>query len=117
MDSIRKLRAVGPSAARAARALVIIPFVALGTSAAADPPPCTTTLPAGADLNQAIGAADPGDVLCLSPGLYEPASTVLVNIPLTLRGPQAGVDPLSVMLHGDVALEGFEIALAAVFGS
>ena len=62
------------------------------------PPPlsaaaCTTTVPAAGDIQAAINAASPYDVVCLSAGTYTPASTLVIPIPLTLQGPQFDVDP------------------------
>ncbi|MBC7238303.1 MAG: hypothetical protein H5T69_20885, partial [Chloroflexi bacterium] len=55
--------------------------------------PCTVTLDPGDDIQAAINAANPGDVICLNPGLYTPSATIVINKPLTLQGPRAGVDP------------------------
>ena len=103
-----------------------------GVSAAA----CTTTVPAAGDIQAAITAAAPGDVICLSAGTYTPAATIVINKTLTLQGPQFGVDPrpsegsarvpggpaeavitgggtLSTILQiaaSDVVLDGFEVS-------
>ncbi len=69
---------------------VVILGAAAGTAHAQ---PCTVQLPAGSDLQAAIDAALPGDVVCLDPGLYAPAGQIDIDKPLTLRGPRAGVDP------------------------
>ncbi|GAB4531875.1 MAG: hypothetical protein Kow0063_11710 [Anaerolineae bacterium] len=54
---------------------------------------CTTTLAAGSDIQAAITAANPGDVICLSPGVYSPAARIDITKSITLQGPQADVDP------------------------
>ena len=54
---------------------------------------CTTTLIPGNDINAAITAATPGDVICLSAGVYSPAATIAANKAITLQGPQFDVDP------------------------
>lgn len=43
-------------------------------------------VPAGADLQAAIGAASPGDTLRLAPGEYP--GNIVIDKPLTLQGPQ-----------------------------
>jgi len=54
---------------------------------------CTVTLPSGGDIQAAVTAASPGDVICLSAGTYTPAATIVINKALTLQGPQSEVDP------------------------
>jgi len=70
---------------------------------------CTTTIPAGSDIQAAINAASPGDVICLAPGVYSPASKININKSVTLQGPQADVDPRpsagTVRTPGDTSME------------
>ncbi len=54
---------------------------------------CDVHLGPGGDIQSAIDAALVGDVICLDPGLYSPVAKIVVDKTLTLRGPQAGVDP------------------------
>ena len=55
--------------------------------------PCTTTIPAGGDIQAAINASSPGDVICLQPGVYSPPAKIQINKSVTIQGPQVGVDP------------------------
>ena len=54
---------------------------------------CTTTLNPGDDIQTAINNASNGDVICLEPGIYSPQAKININKSITLRGPQAGIDP------------------------
>jgi len=69
----------------------LLPVLAVAPAGAT--PPCTTTLSPGDDIQAAIDAASPGDIICLNPGTYSPAATIMVNKSVTLQGPQAGSDP------------------------
>ncbi|GAB1576215.1 nitrous oxide reductase family maturation protein NosD [Bordetella petrii] len=60
---------------------VLLAGLALAGGAAA----AVVALPAGADLQQAIAAAAPGDVLRLAPGEYP--GNLVIDKPLTLEGP------------------------------
>ncbi len=84
-------------------------FVASPSVVDASPASCTTTLTAGGDIQAAIDSATPGDVICLDPGIYSPASKINIHKSVTLQGPQAGVDPRPVTssprVPGDAASE------------
>lgn len=54
---------------------------------------CDIQTAAGDDIQVAIDSAFAGDVICLGPGMYTPGAPLVVDKTLTLRGPQAGVDP------------------------
>jgi hypothetical protein len=73
--------------------LLAIVFCLLLFSATQVSAACTTTVPAGGDIQAAITTANAGDVICLSPGIYTPSATININKSITLQGPQAGVDP------------------------
>lgn len=60
---------------------MLLAGLALAGGAAA----AVVALPAGADLQQAIAAAAPGDVLRLAPGAYP--GNLVIDKPLTLEGP------------------------------
>lgn len=45
------------------------------------------------DIQDAVNGTTSGGTLNILPGVYEPASTIVVSNPLTILGPQAGVDP------------------------
>src|SRR5690606_27538547 len=68
------LRGVAPAG-------MLLAGLALAGGAAA----AVVALPAGADLQQAIAAAAPGDVLRLAPGEYP--GNLVIDKPLTLEGP------------------------------
>jgi parallel beta-helix repeat protein len=83
---------------------------------------CTTTLAANDDIQAAINAANPGDVICLSSGTYSPTATIAVNKSVTLQGPQAGVDPrpseCTTRIPGDPSeaiVDGSEAGLTRIF--
>ena len=84
--------------------------------------PCTITVPAGGDIQAAIDAANPGDVICLVlGGTYTPAATIQVNksITLTSSDPYSVTKPiidgsgtLPQIIHikaDDVIIDGLEI--------
>ncbi|MDX1416842.1 MAG: DUF1565 domain-containing protein, partial [Candidatus Promineifilaceae bacterium] len=89
-------------------------FMAAGGHAAAAA--CTVTLSPGDDIQTAIDAAAPGDVICLDPGTYSPPAKIDIHQSVTLQGPQAGVDPRpgagSGRLVGDTATEAIISGLA-----
>lgn len=47
------------------------------------------------NFTQAVAAASPNDILVAQAGTYSEPGTVLINKPLTLRGPNAGISPSS----------------------
>jgi hypothetical protein len=73
--------------------LAVVLLALLLSAMPASSPECTTTVPAGGNIQLAINNASPGDVICLEPGVYLLAATINVNKSVTIRGPQAGVDP------------------------
>jgi hypothetical protein len=73
--------------------LILLAVSLMLVPAAASAQTCTTTIPAGGNIQAAIDAASSGDVICLSAGTYSPAATIVINKSLTLQGPQAGIDP------------------------
>jgi len=85
--------------------LLALPLLAGGTRAA----PCTTTMSAGGDIQAAIDAANPGDVICLEAGLYTPSAKIHIDKSVTLQGPGAGVDPrpsaATTRVPGDASTE------------
>jgi hypothetical protein len=72
---------------------VVLSALLLSVTPAPAAGPCNTTLTAGSDIQAAITAANPGDVICLSPGVYSPTSRIDITKSVTLQGPQADVDP------------------------
>lgn len=67
----------------------ISPFAAQVANAAS--PVCTTTLSGGANIQTAVNAATAGDVICLNPGTYTPATAININKSLTII--RTGCDP------------------------
>ena len=64
--------------------------------------PKTLTLTPADDIQQALDAAIPGDIIELEPGIHEIAKMLMVNKPLTIQG-VAGLDaesPMSTILRG-----------------
>jgi hypothetical protein len=71
-----------------------LPFLAIACFLTVQPArACDIQLAAGESIQAAIDTALGGEVICLDPGLYSPAATIVVDKPLTFRGPQAGIDP------------------------
>jgi hypothetical protein len=63
-------------------------------------PECTVTLYPGNDIQSAVAAASPGDVICLAQGTYNPPSTIVIDKPLTLRALYPFVSPKPVIDGG-----------------
>jgi len=63
----------------------------------------------GDDIQAAINGATAYDTIHFSAGTYNPSATININKPLTLLGPQAGVDPRpyagSTRTPGDISSE------------
>lgn len=55
----------------------------------------TGSLPAYDEIQDAIASADPGGEIRVLAGSYNLASSIVISKPLSLLGPQAGVDPRS----------------------
>jgi hypothetical protein len=55
---------------------------------------CGGSTPCYADLQSAINASNPGDLIAVQAGAYALTSTVLVDRSVEIYGPQAGVNPL-----------------------
>lgn len=73
--------------------LAVVLLALLLSAMPASAPLCTITVPAAGDIQAAIISAKPGAVICLEPGVYVPTATINVNKSVTIRGPQADVDP------------------------
>ena len=102
--------------------LSIFTVVLASIAAPAHAETCTTTLAANDDIQAAIDAANPGDVICLSSGTYSPTATIEVSKSVTLQGPQAGVDPrpsqCTTRIPGDPSeaiVDGSEANLSRIF--
>ena len=71
-----------------------LPSLASGTTRYVNPTGLCGSTPCYANLQSAIDASSPGDLIGVQAGLYPLTSTVLVNRPVGIFGPQAGVNPL-----------------------
>jgi nitrous oxidase accessory protein NosD len=75
--------------------LLALPALAAGTTRTVNPDGlCGGSTPCYADLQSAIDASSPGDLIAVQAALYPLTSTVLVDRPVEIYGPQAGVNPL-----------------------
>jgi nitrous oxidase accessory protein len=72
------------------------------------------TLSPGDDIQTAIDRAQPGDILCLNPGIYAPLRPIDIKKSVNLRGPQAGIDPRPS--HGTTRIPGDSSTEAIVDG-
>ncbi|MCX6355445.1 MAG: right-handed parallel beta-helix repeat-containing protein [Candidatus Aureabacteria bacterium] len=82
---------------------------------------CSTTVPAGGDIQAAIDRANDGDMICLEPGVYTPASGITIPKPLTLTSssPSSTAKPvidgrgaIQTIIHiaaDNVILDGLEV--------
>jgi hypothetical protein len=75
--------------------LLALPSLAWGNTRYVNPDGlCGGSAPCYADLQSAINASSPGDLIAVQAALYALTSTVLVDRPVEIYGPQAGVNPL-----------------------
>ncbi len=58
---------------------------------------CTTTISPPTSIQATIDAASPGDVVCLSAGVYTEGDKIDIDKSITLQGPQFGVDPRPIL--------------------
>jgi len=82
---------------------------------------CSTTVPAGGDIQAAIDLAKEGDMICLEPGVYTPATGITIPKPLTLTSssPSSSAKPvidgrgaIQTIIHiaaDNVILDGLEV--------
>jgi hypothetical protein len=75
--------------------LLTLPSIASGTVRHVNPDGlCGGSTPCYSSLQSAIDASSPGDLVLVQPGLYPLTSTVLVDRPVRIYGPEVGVNPL-----------------------
>jgi hypothetical protein len=75
--------------------LLLLPGLAAATTRYVNPDGlCGASTPCYPDLQSAINASIPGDLIEVQAALYPLISTVLVDRPVEIYGPQAGVNPL-----------------------
>jgi hypothetical protein len=75
--------------------LLALPAIASGTTRYVNPDGlCGGSTPCYADLQSAINASSPGDLIAVQAALYPLTSTVVVDRSVEIDGPQAGVNPL-----------------------
>jgi hypothetical protein len=89
------IRSLLPRMTPLALLLIVLPAVAGGTVRYVNPDGvCGGHSPCYADLQSAIDASIGGDLIEVQAAVYLPSATVLVNKPVAIYGPQAGVTPL-----------------------
>lgn len=74
---------------------LLVPAAAGGTVRFVSPDGlCGGNTPCYADLQAAIDASNPGDLIGVRAGVYAVTATILVTRPVAIYGPQAGITPL-----------------------